>query len=114
GRYVSTKIPDVYFHERFDANLLSWGLMRKNGWEMHSTPTGTHLVTPGGKTVKASTRGDLTILEVFVEERVYKLGAVICMAAEEVVAHHRRLGHVSWTRLLEMCKAGSSAGIGDI
>jgi len=114
GRYVSTKIPDVYFHERFDANLLSWGLMRKNGWEMHSTPTGTHLVTPGGKTVKASTRGDLTILEDFVEERVYKLGAVICMTAEEVVAHHRRLGHVSWTRLLEMCKAGSSAGIGDI
>jgi len=114
GRYVSTKIPDVYYHEHFDANLLSWGLMRKNGWEMHSTPTGTHLVTPGGKTVKASTRGDLTILEDFVEERVYKLGAVVCMTAKEVVAHHRRLGHVSWTRLLEMCKAGSSAGIGDI
>jgi hypothetical protein len=114
GRYVTTKIPDVYYHERFDANLLSWGLMRKNGWEMHSTKSGTHLVTPGGKMVKASTRGELTILEDFSEERVYKLGAVVCMSAKDMVAHHRRLGHISWTRLLEMSKAGATAGIGDI
>jgi hypothetical protein len=114
GRFVVTKIPDVYYHERFDANLLSWGLMRKNGWEMHSTQSGTYLVTPGGKKVKASTRGGLTTLEDHIEERVYKLGTVVCMTAKEVVAHHYRLGHVSWTRLLQMCKAGSTAGIGDI
>ena len=113
-RHVQTKIHDVYYHERFDANLLSWGLMRKNGWQMHSTKNGTHLVTPGGKTVNASTRGDLTILEDCVEERVYKLGAVVSMTAKDMVGHHRRLGHVSWTRLLEMSRVGATAGIGDI
>lgn len=113
GRYVTTKIPDVYYHERFDANLLSWGLMRKCGWELHSTPDGTYLVTPGGKKVKASTRGELTILEDSIKERVYKLGAVVCMTAKDMMGHHRRLGHVSWTRLLEMTKSGATVGIGD-
>ena len=111
---IRVRIPDVYYHERFDANLLSWGLMREAGWEMHSTPDGTHLVTPGGKKVRASTRGRLTILEDDMSERVYKMGAVVCMTAKDMVGHHRRLGHVSWTRLLEMSKAGVTAGIGDI
>jgi hypothetical protein len=114
GRHVQTKIPDVYYHERFDANLLSWGLMRRQGWEMHSTKAGTHLVTPGGKKVNASTRGEMTILEDVVKERVYSLGGVVCMTAKELLAHHRRLGHVSWSRLVEMCKAGKTVGIGDI
>jgi len=114
GRYVQTKIPNVYYHERFDANLLSWGLMRKAGWEMHSTKAGTYLVTPGGKRVKASTRGELTILEDVVEQRIYSLGGVVCMSAKDLMAHHRRLGHVSWSRLVKMCQTGATVGIGDI
>ena len=73
-RFVSETIKDVYYHERFDANLISWGLLRKAGWELHSTPTGTHLRTPGGKRVDATTRGGLTVIEDHVTERVYGTG----------------------------------------
>ena len=113
--YVRIVIPDVYFHEQFDANLLSWGNMRRDGWEMHSTKRGTHLVTPGGKRVDASTRGNLTLLDDMSAERVYAgFGQVVCMTAKELIHLHRRLGHVSWTRLEKMCKAGKTVGVGDI
>jgi hypothetical protein len=61
----------VYYHERIDANLLSWGCMREDGWEMHSTKQGTFLVTPQGRRVNASTRGRLTILHDAESERAY-------------------------------------------
>lgn len=112
--FVKVTIRNVYYHERFDANLLSWGAMRRAGWEMHSTQRGTHLMTPGGKRVDASTRGDLTILEDVAGERVYGMGGVVCMTARELLQLHRRLGHASWDRLVTMCKSGQTVGVGDI
>lgn len=111
------EIKDVYFHERFDANLLSWGNMRKNGWEMHSSRTGTYLITPRGSRVDASTRGNLTILEDTASARVYGARGArgfVCLTAKELLQLHRRLGHVSWSRLTEMCRVGATIGIGDI
>jgi hypothetical protein len=113
-KHVKVIINDVYYHERFDANLLSWGSMRRNGWEMHSTKNGTYLLTPGGKRVDANTRSDLTILEDQVLERVYGLGGVVAVTAKEVLQLHRRLGHVSWSRLVEMCKGGATIGVPDV
>ena len=116
-QFVMVTIRDVYYHERFDANLLSWGRMRKNGWEMHSTKAGTYLVTPAGHRVNASTQGNLTTLEDTNSERVYGVSSVkgvVCMTAKELLQLHRRLGHTSWTRLLEMCHTGATVGIGDI
>ncbi len=118
--FVKVTIDEVYYHERFDANLLSWGKMRVDGWELHSTPKGgTWLITPGGKRVNASTRGGLTILEDTVSERVYGVSSssskgLVCVTAKELLQLHRRLGHVSWTRLIEMCNTGASVGVGDI
>jgi transposase InsO family protein len=115
--YVKVTINDVYYHERFDANLLSWGCMRNDGWQMHSDQNGTYLVTPGGKRVNASTRGKMTLLEDSSSERVYGVSSannVVCMTAHELVQLHRRLAHASWTRLVEMCKTGATVGIGDI
>ena len=114
SRFVTVTIRDVYYHERFDANLLSWGAMRRRGWEMHSTKSGTYLVTPSGERVDASTRGDLTILEDVAAGRAYGMGGVVCMTADELLQLHRRLGHVSWRRLVEMCKGGRTVGVGDI
>jgi transposase InsO family protein len=128
GQFINITIRNVYYHERFDANLLSWGCMRKHGWEMHSNRSGTYLITPGGKRIDASTKGKLTIIETVEPssdsegdassrdptERVYALGGVVCATARELVQLHRRLGHVSWARLIQMCTAGTSVGIGDI
>lgn len=115
-KYVRVVLRDVYYHERFDANLLSWGVMREDGWELHSSKDGTHLVTPGGKKIVASTRGRLTVLDSGAPERVYaaKLGRIVCMTAADLVQLHQRVGHASWTSLLRMCKAGATHGVGDV
>ena len=116
GQYASITIRDVYYHERIDANLLSWGCMRKNGWEMHSTKVGTYLVTPSGCRVNASTRGRLTILNDVGSERAYagRMGRFVCKSAEDLTLLHQRVGHASWGRLIKMCRTGATAGIGDI
>ena len=116
-KYVRVTIPDVYYHERFDANLLSWGVMREAGWELHSTEMdGTHVITPGGKKIVASTRGRLTILDSGAPERVYaaRFGRFVCATASDLVQLHQRLGHVSWKRLLRMCKTGATHGVGSV
>jgi len=114
--YVSITIRDVYYHERIDANLLSWGCMRLDGWEMHSTVEGTYIVTPKGTRINASTRGRLTILDNAGPEHAYaaRLGRFVCQSAEDLLLLHQRVGHASWTRLLKMCRAGATAGLGDI
>ena len=116
GEYVSITIRDVYYHERIDANLLSWGCMREDGWEMHSTKEGTYLVTPKGRRVNASTRGRLTILNDAESERAYagRMGRFVCTSAEDLALLHQRVGHASWGRLVKMCRTGATAGIGDI
>ena len=116
--YTVVNIKDVYFHERFDANLLSWGCMKEDGWELHSTPAGTYLKTPGpdGKRVNASTRGRLTILEDAGCQRAYgaRLGRIVCTSVDDVVLLHRRMGHASWTQMKKTCKAGAALGAGDL
>ena len=121
--HFTITIPDVYYHDRFDANLLSWGVMKNLGWELHSTKKRTYLVTPDGKETNAISKSNLTILEDTTSARVYGItGAMstsptrsfVCKTANEVVQLHRRLGHVSWTRLVEMSKSGTSVGMPDL
>jgi hypothetical protein len=113
---VTITIRDVYYHERIDANLLSWGCMRLDGWEMHSTPEETYVVTPKGTRINASTRGRLTILDDAGPERAYaaRMGRFVCQSAEDMLLLHQRVGHTSWTRLLKMCRTGATVGVGDI
>jgi hypothetical protein len=116
GSFVSITIRDVYFHERIDANLLSWGCMCLDGWEMHSNKKETYVVTPKGTRINASTRGRLTILDNAGTERAYaaRMGRFVCQSAEDLLLLHQRVGHASWTRLLKMCRAGATTGVGDI
>ena len=116
GTHVDITIGDVYFHDRIDANLLSWGCMRVDGWEMHSTSEGTHLVTPNGARINASTRGRLTVLNDAGPERACaaRMGRFVSQNADDLMRLHQRTGHVSWSRLIKMCRAGLTAGVGDI
>lgn len=113
---VTITIRDVYYHERIDANLLSWGCMRLDGWEMHSTSDGTYVVTPKGTRINASTRGRLTILDGAGPERAYaaRMGRFVCQTAEDLLLLHQRVGHASWGRLLKMCRTGATTGVADI
>jgi hypothetical protein len=111
-QHVKVKISDVYYHERFDANLLSWGKLRKAGWKLTSTENGTILRTPKGRKIIASTRGDLTIIEDCTSERAYAIRlSKPVVETKALLEVHRRLGHISWTRLLKLCKSGSVVGI---
>jgi hypothetical protein len=113
---ISITIRDVYYHERFDANLLSWGCMRLDGWEMHSDKDGTFFVTPKGSRINASTRGKLTILDDAGPERAYasRLGRFVCQTADDLLLLHQRVGHASWSALTKMCQATATHGIADI
>lgn len=115
-KVVNIAIKDVYYHERIDSNLLSWDRMRVSGWHLHSTPEGTYLITPGGKRVKASTRGRLTLLEDAGPERALalRMGRVVCSTVDELVMLHQRIGHASWTRMMRMCRSGKVSGVGDV
>ena len=116
GAQVSITIRDVYYHPRIAANLLSWGRMREDGWEMHSTPAGTYVLTPKGTRINASTRGRLTILDDVGPERAQaaRMGRFVCRSADELMLLHQRVGHPSWSRLLKMCRTGVTDGLGDI
>lgn len=115
-KHVKVTIRDVYYHERFDVNLLSWDRMRTEGWEMHSTEAGTYLITPGGRRVDANTRGRLTLLENSTSGRAYanRTARPACKSAEDLILLHQRVGHVSWKKLLDMSRAGATHGLADV
>ena len=113
---VKVAIRDVYYHERIEASLLSWGCMRLDKWQFHSDSNGTYLITPGGKRVDASTRAKLTLLEDAGPERAYaaRMGRIVCNTVEDLVLLHQRVGHASWTQMMKMCNSSTTIGIGDV
>ena len=63
GRSESIVVHNVLFHERFACNLLSSELLvKEHGWQYHSTPDTTYVVTPGGHRVNLSSRGRVSVL----------------------------------------------------
>lgn len=117
NRHVTVTIRNVYYHEKFDANLLSWDLMKEDGWRMKSCKRATYLTTPGGRRIRASTRGRLTILDHAPPRPARVMAAVsrsVCRTASDLVRWHERLGHVSWDRLRRMCRMRLTGGMSDI
>jgi hypothetical protein len=112
--FVKVTLNDVYYHERFEVNLLSWDLLDKAGWEMRAKGGRMTLVTPGGTRVDVNRQGGLAILDDALPQRAYSINNVICATAKELALLHRRLGHISWGRLIETCKAGLTVGVGDL
>jgi transposase InsO family protein len=113
---VSVTLQDVYYSERFAANLLSWGVLKSLNWRLNSSKSETYVVTPGGTKVPLSTRGRVLVLEHNSVERVYALraSAAAIRSADDLVAQHERLGHISFDRMVEIIRAGSTSGIGKL
>ena len=110
-RTVSVTIDNVFYHERFTANLLSWGMLRLIGWQLHSTKDGTHLITPNGNKVQMRTSDRVTVAEAAQPERAYGARGAQCMTEDDLVRLHERLGHIGFNKMIRIMNAGQTMDI---
>ena len=113
GKVVRIVVDNVLYHERFSSNLLSSELLTKKlGWQHHSTPEETYVVTPGGHRVTLSTRGRVAVLMSAGPERVMRrsqrraAGAIGDADADALVRLHEKMAHRGWTRMMHMLNSG--------
>ena len=112
GKVVRIVVDNVLYHERFSSNLLSSELLTKKlGWQHHSTPEESYVVTPGGHRVTLSTRGRVAVLMSAGPERVMlahtgAAGAIGDADADALVRLHEKMAHRGWTRMMRMLNSG--------
>lgn len=112
GKVIRIVIDNVLYNKRFASNLLSGELLTKKlGWQYHSTPEGSHVVTPGGSRVTISTRGRVAVLMGAGPERACAAGAAAGteerdVDADALVRLHERMAHRGWTRMMHMLHSG--------
>jgi Reverse transcriptase (RNA-dependent DNA polymerase)/Chromo (CHRromatin Organisation MOdifier) domain len=125
GRVVRIVIDDVLYHKRFSSNLLSGELLtsKKHGWQYHSTPECTYVVTPGGDRVTLSRRGRVSVLMcaepelqraavAVVSGALGALGPSGLAAVEQLLTLHQRLNHMGWTRMMATLRSGAVQDMG--
>ena len=126
GRVVRIVLDDVLYHKRFASNLLSGELLTSEGygWQYHSSPQGTFVLTPGGDRVTLSRRGRVSVLmsaepELQRAQSVQGTGSQAGSAqkgqpaaVEQLVRLHERLNHMGWTRMLFTLRSGRVEGLG--
>jgi transposase InsO family protein len=118
GKIVRITMKDVYFHERFSANLLSWGTLRRQGWQLHSSEHGTYTITPAGEKIIVSTKGRVSIFETapssHCEERVFSASRRKLSDAPALLHLHERMGHMSFDKMITILQAGTTRDIGTL
>lgn len=117
GKTTRIAIDNVYFDARFASNLLSQqALVKKGGWEYHSTQSGTHAVTPGGNQVTLSTRGRVSVLMGAGPERAHRAlvpgSSARSDGADYLVQLHERLNHIGFGSLLQLIRSGALQDLG--
>jgi transposase InsO family protein len=116
GKTIRLVIDNVYYHARFASNLLSQQRLVQKGWEYHSTPSGTYVVTPGGNRVTLSTRGRVSVLLGAGPERAYRAllpgGSAKSDGADYLVRLHERLNHIGFGSLLQLIRSGALQDLG--
>ena len=114
-RNVSTLIENVYYHDRFNVNLLSWGTLKDLGWKLNSDSTGSVVTTPGNNQIALRTGERVLVLEGCAPERVYSaLGGDVAVTDSRVLElqrMHERLGHVGFDRMMQLIKVGKTRGL---
>jgi hypothetical protein len=123
GRVVRIVIDDVLYHKRFSSNLLSGELLtsKKHGWQYHSTPECTYVVTPGGDRVTLSRRGRVSVL-MCAEPELQRASSAVATAGSlsasdatavgQLVLLHQRLNHMGWTRMMATLRSGAVEDLG--
>ena len=106
------ELDSVYFNERFDANLLSWGRLYHQGWELHSSKSkGSFLLSPKGHKFPVSMRGKVMTLSTDTLERV--MGALQAeeRAMGKLMKVHVRLAHMGVDRLIRLLRRRTIDGL---
>ncbi|MDR3737610.1 MAG: reverse transcriptase domain-containing protein [Terracidiphilus sp.] len=121
GKTMVIPIENVYYHERFAANLLSLGLLTQDGWTYSAEKAQTTLTTPGGNRIQLSTRGQVSVLGDETAGRstnqptkptVYNLSTLLTVKVKAIVDLHVKLGHMPFARLMRVLKTGSTLDVG--
>jgi hypothetical protein len=119
-RVIDLQFRNVYFHEEFSANLLSWGVLRAEGWELCSNSKGTLMATPEHEVIRLRGVGNVSTLQTITagEQANSTVGVLESTPVMKLVHLHARLGHMSLKRMLKPVKAGAvddmDAGSGDM
>ena len=118
---VTIPIEDVYYNERFSANLLSWGALRLRNWEYHSTKEGTYLITPGRNRIEIKTNGRVSVMASSgsspssnSEHAHVALGSLVCGSVNDLILLHQRLGHVGFDTMIHIMKSGETLDVGNL
>lgn len=113
GKVVRLIVHNVLYDKRFACNLLSSGKMvQKYGWQYHSTPGSTYVMTPGGHRIDLSSRGNVSVLMGVEPERAFRslissgVGRAQDDGVDQLVHLHQRLCHMGWTRMMNMLHGG--------
>lgn len=117
GRSMKATIKDVYYHPSFSANLLSWGKLNVEGWQLHSAGADTHLLTPGGSKVSLITDNCISVLdgaEHVAPQRTFALGELRMAKVEHLVRLHEKLGHMGFDRMVRLVKGGQTMDLGKL
>jgi len=101
-------VDGVYFHDKISHNLLSWGKLRKRGWELHSSASEEFVTTPGGNKISLTTLGRVSVLAVPDTAVVYNVGSVNINDVDALVRLHERLGHMGFDRMVTTIKGGKT------
>ena len=123
GGVVRIVVDDVLYHQRFSSNLLSGEQLtsRKHGWQYHSTPECTYVVTPGGDRVTLSRQGRVSVLFCVDSDQERASSAITPPvrgklgddeAVEQLLLLHQRLNHMGWTRMLATLRSGAVEDLG--
>ena len=116
GGRVKINFDNVYYHECFSSNLLSAGVLREEGWEMHSTKHSTYILSPGGNKIVLETTGRVSMFTTVADDsaRVYSLGDMSTGSVKGIVRLHEKLGHMGFDRMIRIAKIGATLDVGKL
>ena len=115
GKSVAVTVENVHHDERFAANLLSWGILKDLGWELHSTKQESYLITKGKNKVALADKGRILLLKTDVFERVYRVaGPPVLESATDLLALHERFGHMGFDGLVAIIRNGTTLDLGEL
>jgi len=116
GGSVHFGVTNVYYHECFASNLLSLGVLRSAGWEMHSNKKSTYMITPGGnKMIMLETSGRVSIMKTLSfstsSASVFSVANASAGSINKIVRLHEVLGHMGFDRLVRVIKSGATLDV---
>ena len=118
GQTVTFAVDDVYYHPKFESNLLSLHGLTEKGWKFSSEKAETFLLTPGDELkVRLHKEKKVSVLRCngnAAQHRVFSVGALSLVwdSVADLVRLHERLGHMGFDKMLRVIKADSTEGIG--